>query len=98
MGVLACATAVLGLVIGRQCWQQRKSRKACHTGESPIIIVSCHNLTSGAGPDARNVVYDEVILPPTSSSAVIPMQLMSLTQGPCSPFTMTDSMAFAIHY
>ena len=74
VGVLACATAVLGLVIGRQCWQQRKSRKACHTGESPIIIVSCHNLTSGAGPDARNVVYDEVILPPTSSSAVIPTE------------------------
>ena len=33
VGVIACATAVLGLVIARQYWRHRKSKKACHTGE-----------------------------------------------------------------
>ena len=74
VGVVACATAVLGLVIGREYWHHRLSKKACHTGESLIRIVSCHFLTQWTVSDARNAVYDEVILPPTSSSAVIPTE------------------------
>ena len=42
VGVVAGVTAVLGLVVGRQCWHHRLSKKACHTGESLIRIVSCH--------------------------------------------------------
>ena len=61
---LACGAAVLALLVVRRHCQRTIAGKSCH-----IHSVWCHFNSMGAGPNARNVVYDEIVLPPTSSSS-----------------------------
>ena len=68
---LACGAAVLALLVARRYCRQKRVGKSHHT-----FCVESFQSQWGAGPNARNVVYDEVVLPPTSSSSstVIPTE------------------------
>ena len=61
---LACGAAVLGLLVFRRYCRQKRAGKSHHT-----FSVESFQSQWGAGPSARNVVYDEIVLPPTSSSS-----------------------------
>ena len=97
----SCGSAVLVLVLVRLCHRHTKSRKRDSMFVSvKYIIIIIHHIFSGVAVEMRNVaVYDEVDLPPTtSSSSVIPTETntdyVTTTMSQTPPISTQHNMAY----